>query len=80
LLHPPPHPDCLLLQVPEALIGLAMLSVSGLYPPLPGRTHPPTDEAEEPEGGAMIDRAVGEAHEWRATFGPTPTGFACRRQ
>jgi transposase len=25
---------------PEALIGLAMLSVGGLCPPLPGRTHP----------------------------------------
>jgi transposase len=34
---------------PEALIGLAMLSVSGLCPTLPGRALPPTDEAEEPQ-------------------------------
>jgi hypothetical protein len=38
--HPLADPDRLRLQLPEALIGLAMLSVGGLRPPLPSRAQP----------------------------------------
>ena len=58
---------------PHALIGLAMLALGGLCPPLPGRPDGPTDAQKSLFSAAYLDSDHGEA-EWRAFYAKDPSG------